>query len=118
MMRTTAFRGISRSNRAEPGNYVAWKEVLYLFLLAPHFQHHITPDATEEIKLDGYRAIAVKFKARVALYSRRGKFFDRQYPYIAEGREDLPENTVVDGEIVALDDSGRPAKGSNLCACH
>jgi DNA ligase D-like protein (predicted ligase) len=61
-----------------------------------------------EIKLDGYRAIAVKFQGRVALYSRGGKFFDRQYPYIAEGLGDLPENTVVDGEVVALDDCGRP----------
>jgi ATP-dependent DNA ligase len=31
-----------------------------------------------------------------------------QYPYILEALSDLPENTVVDGEIVALDKAGRP----------
>jgi DNA ligase D-like protein (predicted ligase) len=69
------------------------------------------PDGSQwvyEIKLDGYRAIVVKSEGKVALFSRRRKSFDRQYPYIVGALRDLPENTVVDGEIVALDDSGRP----------
>src|SRR5439155_16697158 len=40
--------------------------------------------------------------------SRRRKSFNHQYPYIVEALAELPEGTVVDGEIVALDDSGRP----------
>ncbi len=59
-----------------------------------------------EIKLDGYRAIAVK-SGRVNLFSRRHKSFNNQYPYLVEALADLPEGTVVDGEVVALDDSGR-----------
>jgi DNA ligase D-like protein (predicted ligase) len=59
-----------------------------------------------EIKLDGYRAIAVK-SGGLNLFSRRRKPFT-QYPQIVEGLGGLPEGTVLDGEIVALDDEGRP----------
>ena len=37
-----------------------------------------------EIKLDGYRAIAVKADNQVNLFSRRRKSFNGQYPYIVE----------------------------------
>ena len=60
-----------------------------------------------EIKLDGYRAVAINAKGKLSLYSRKRKPFHRQYPYFVEALSDLPENTVVDGEIVALDDAGR-----------
>jgi DNA ligase D-like protein (predicted ligase) len=66
------------------------------------------PEWVYEIKLDGYRAVAVKSKGEATLFSRNGKPFDRQYPYIVEALNDLPDNSVVDGEIVALDDASRP----------
>jgi bifunctional non-homologous end joining protein LigD len=63
---------------------------------------------TYEIKLDGYRAIAVKSGQKIRLFSRRGKSFNSQYPYLVEALAELPEGTVVDGEVVALDAAGRP----------
>ncbi len=66
------------------------------------------PNWTYEIKLDGYRAVVVKSDRGVNLFSRRHKPFNHQYPYVVEALAELPEGTVVDGEVVALDESGRP----------
>jgi DNA ligase D-like protein (predicted ligase) len=61
-----------------------------------------------EVKLDGYRAIGLKNSSETILCSRNHKNFNRRFPQIAEALHDLPADTVVDGEVVALDESGRP----------
>jgi DNA ligase D-like protein (predicted ligase) len=61
-----------------------------------------------EIKRDGYRALAVKIDGDVTLFSRRKKSLNRKFPCIVESLADLPDGTVVDGELVGLDDSGPP----------
>jgi DNA ligase D-like protein (predicted ligase) len=66
------------------------------------------PDWTYEVKLDGYRAIGVKTSRETILYSRNHKNFNKRFPQIAEALGDLPTDTVIDGEVVALDESGRP----------
>jgi ATP dependent DNA ligase-like protein len=69
---------------------------------------HDGPQWVYEIKLDGYRALGIKSNGTVRLLSRRNNSFNRQYPLIVEALSDLPEDTVVDGEVVALDESGFP----------
>jgi DNA ligase D-like protein (predicted ligase) len=60
-----------------------------------------------EIKLDGYRLEVVKNAGRVTLYSRRRNVLNRKFPYIAAALAKLPDATVVDGELVALDTEGQ-----------
>lgn len=65
-------------------------------------------DWTYEIKLDGYRLEAIKNVGETALYSRKRNSMNRQFPYVAKALEGLPNGTILDGEIVALDAEGRP----------
>lgn len=56
-----------------------------------------------ELKLDGYRAIE-QWKCAPALQKQQR--FSSEIPAIAKGLQKLPDETVIDGEVVALDDSG------------
>jgi ATP-dependent DNA ligase len=62
-----------------------------------------------ELKLDGYRAIAFKRNGTIHLRSRNDNDFSRRYPSVVKGLARLPDNTVIDGEVVAFDDDGRPS---------
>ena len=61
-----------------------------------------------EIKLDGWRLECVKTGGNVMLYSRRGKSLNSQFSDIANALIYLPDETVIDGEVVAIDENGRP----------
>jgi ATP-dependent DNA ligase len=65
------------------------------------------PEWLYEVKLDGYRCLAGRNRDGVSLWSRRGKLFTKEFPNIARACETLPPDTLVDGEVVALDETGR-----------
>ena len=68
-----------------------------------------SPDLLYEIKLDGFRAVALKTGGKVQLRSRNNKDFNRKYPAIVKALAAMPDETVIDGEIVAIDATGRPS---------
>src|ERR1700736_6193563 len=67
------------------------------------------PDLLYEIKFDGYRALAVKSGGKVQLRSRDDNDFNVRYPGIVKALASMPDETVIDGEVVALGEGGRPS---------
>jgi bifunctional non-homologous end joining protein LigD len=69
-----------------------------------------SPDWLFEIKWDGYRAIAFIDNGKARLVSRNQNELTSRYPEL----KDLPQcvkakNAILDGEVVALDEEGRPS---------
>jgi DNA ligase D-like protein (predicted ligase) len=62
-----------------------------------------------QLKLDGYRAIAFKTGGKLHLRSRNDNDFSLRYPGVVKGLAKLPDETVIDGEVIALDANGRPS---------
>lgn len=71
------------------------------------------PEGSEwlyELKLDGYRALLLKQGKEIRILSRNEKDLTPMYPGIAAAGLHLnAEQAVVDGEIVALAEDGRPS---------
>jgi bifunctional non-homologous end joining protein LigD len=65
------------------------------------------PNWIFELKYDGFRALAV-IDRRPQLVSRNGNSFGSFGGLAKRIAEHLPSNTVIDGEIVAVDRRGKP----------
>ncbi len=61
-----------------------------------------------ELKLDGYRTQVMKKRGRVTLFSRRGNELNPRFPGIAAAFDFLSDDSIIDGEVVALDAHGKP----------
>ena len=68
------------------------------------------PDNAEwvyELKLDGFRAQAIRDQSGVHLFSRNGKDFSKKFAQVFSVlTKALPMGTAVDGELVAFDKTG------------
>src|SRR5262249_15154246 len=63
-----------------------------------------------EIKFDGVRVLAARRGEQVGLYGRSGQLITGRYPDLVQALLALPVGRfVIDGEIVALDEAGRPS---------
>ncbi|HEY3297119.1 MAG TPA: DNA ligase D [Armatimonadota bacterium] len=61
-----------------------------------------------ELKWDGYRAIAEIEGEKVRLYSRNQQAFNERFPPVVLSLAGTNLHVVLDGEIVVLDEQGRP----------
>jgi len=64
-----------------------------------------------EVKWDGYRALCFFSAGKIRMLSRRGNKLEKQFAAVAEA---LPpsvkaDTAIIDGEIVALDENGKPS---------
>src|SRR5262249_39453085 len=63
-----------------------------------------------EIKYDGVRILAARDGESVTLYGRAGQNFTGRYPEVVTALRALPSKRfVLDGEVIALDEGGRPS---------
>jgi DNA ligase D-like protein (predicted ligase) len=68
------------------------------------------PQWSYELKLDGYRALIIKDGGSIRVRSRNDKDLMQMYPAVAAaGRSLQADQAVIDGEIVAVDEQGRPS---------
>jgi bifunctional non-homologous end joining protein LigD len=75
-------------------------------LIREPFDH---PDWLFEVKWDGYRAIAEIQDGQVALYSRNRIALKQKFLPVAEALQKFSFEAVLDGEIVVVDEQGRPS---------
>jgi bifunctional non-homologous end joining protein LigD len=85
-------------------------------LRLPHFEPMLAGTRTDpfddpgwwfEVKWDGYRAIIGAEDGEIRARSRRGLDLLHSFPELAN--LEIPDGVVVDGEIVAFDEEGRPS---------
>jgi ATP-dependent DNA ligase len=53
--------------------------------------------------------MAIKSGGKVQLRSRNDNNFTSRYPGLVKALASMPDETVIDGEVVALDEDGRPS---------
>ncbi len=61
-----------------------------------------------EIKWDGYRMVSHVLNNHAELYSRNGISFNSKFSILADELKTIPQDVVLDGEVVILDKKGIP----------
>jgi bifunctional non-homologous end joining protein LigD len=103
-------------------NWKDWRDCIEKYELAKqNIKHPIEPmkatlvdkpfsdqDWLYEVKWDGYRAITEVRGKNIKLYSRSQQDFSHKYLPVMEALKQIQTPMVIDGEIVMLDESGKP----------
>ncbi len=101
------------SRLAPTGTTVAMPKTLSPMLAENGTKVFNRPDWSWEPKLDGYRTLAFIDEQSVTLRSRRGLDLSSKFPRLAaELRTQAAHGMILDGEIVAFGDDGKPSFGA------
>ncbi len=95
-----------RSKRSRENKYKDFLSPMLATLADKPFDN---PNWVFELKWDGYRAIAELNGKSLKLYSRNGLSFAELYPTVVEALLKLKAHAIIDGEIVVLDENGKPS---------
>jgi bifunctional non-homologous end joining protein LigD len=104
----------NRSSAEEPPLQGAVRKAMpasvHPMLATPEDKPFDNPEWLFEIKWDGYRAVSFLRDGKVRLVSRNQNDLTKEFPELHELSKSIKaENAVIDGEIVVLDDQGRPS---------
>ena len=84
--------------------------VIHTMLATPVAKAFDSPEWLFELKWDGYRAVAFIESGRLRLVSRNQNDLTKQFSELASMPQFVKaERAILDGEIVALDEEGRPS---------
>src|SRR5690554_5155650 len=103
----------SKSRRKVVGGARRSSDAMSPMLATLGTESSLSPDEhwAFEMKWDGIRAVATVDDGQVRYVSRNGIDLTVSYPELAELADAVQSHAVVDGEIVALDQRGRPNFG-------
>lgn len=83
-------------------------EFIKPMLATPKKEIFKDPDWLFEIKWDGYRLMANIIDGKVSIFSRNGILYNNKFSVIKEDLEKIHHDCVLDGELVFLDEEGKP----------
>src|SRR5688572_9648662 len=66
------------------------------------------PGYLHEVKWDGYRIVSYSNRGVVRIDSRSSLDYTKKYPRIVEAIKSLKHDILLDGEVVVLNEEGRP----------
>jgi bifunctional non-homologous end joining protein LigD len=71
-----------------------------------------SPEWIYEVKWDGYRVMAAIRNGEVDLYSRNSQDLTSTFPDVAAALAGMKQEAIVDGELVAIGEDGKPSFGA------
>lgn len=95
-------------NHGEPDLRPVSSAVVRPMLATPGTPAQVGPHWAIEMKWDGQRVLAQVDETGVRLWARSGRDITASYPELA-GLEVHADSALLDGEVVALDEAGRPS---------